>query len=442
MIQRSVAFHADGQLDQAAQELRKLLRKYPRDVQGLLLAGLLECARDDFVRGCGLLAMAARLAPMNPEVLLHHGTALGDADRHEEALDVLEPLKRLEAENPVTHYMTGNALMGQLRTAEAAASYARAVELAPLYKEARWNHAVAELTLGHFDQGWLLAESRRTLDGHSAARDYPPDAFLQPGQRLEGLRLLLYPEQGLGDTLQFARYASRFADLGALVQMEVQAPLRTLLAQMDDRVTVFATGETEHACDVVLPLMSAPWVLGETEAPAALPPYVRADQDRVSHWAARLGASDKPRVGVVWQGSKMNANDRRRSIAAATFESLFGPSFFWCTLAREIDETERAWLGKHGVAAHDEALSDFGETAALIENLDLVITVDTSVAHLAGAMGKPTWILLPYSPDWRWMLGRDDSPWYSSVRLFRQTERGDWTGVIERVRTALAERFG
>ena len=441
LIARSAAYHGKGQLDEAAFELRKLLRKNPRDVQGLILSGLLECARDDFAKGCDFLGRAEQLAPQNLDVLMHYGTALGDADRHEEALAVLIRSDGLRPDDPFTQYLIGNALMGQLRTAEAAVAYGRANALDPDHLQTQWNQALAHLTLGQFEPGWPLFESRRRLAGHSSIRTFPHAVPLTPAHRLEGLRVLLYPEQGLGDTIQFARYASVFADRGARVQMEVQTPLLGLLQGLDSRVAILGPGDTSEAFDAYAPMMSAPWVLGSEPPPPPARPYLAATPERVAAWEARLGPRDRPRIGMVWRGSREHGNDRRRSIGPDTFGRLFDPAYHWIAVANEVSDADRAWLEAHDVAIHAEALTDFSETAALVTALDLVITVDTSVAHLAGALGQETWIVLAHSPDWRWMLGRDDSPWYARARLFRQRERGDWAGVMAAVSAALTVRF-
>jgi hypothetical protein len=261
---------------------------------------------------------------------------------------------------------------------------------------------------------------------------------------IAGKTVLLHAEQGYGDTVQFCRYAKRVAARGAAVVLEVPAALAALLAPLEGVHRLVVKGEALPVFDYHCPLLSLPLAFKTTLAsiPAEIP-YLRSDPIRVAHWRARLGPERRPRVGLVWSGSPGHKDDRDRSIPLAQVIELLSVPAQFVSLQKDVRSADRLILeGQGGVSHFGEALNDFADTAALIELMDVVIAVDTSVAHIAGAMGKAVWILLPRDPDWRWLLQREDSPWYPSARLFRQATAGDWAGVIRRVASALPVALG
>ncbi len=253
--------------------------------------------------------------------------------------------------------------------------------------------------------------------------------------------ILLHAEQGLGDTIQFARYAPLLARMGAKVVLEVPAELAALLGRVAGLAGIVASGEPLPAFDVHCPMGSLPLAL-RTEAtalPAAIP-YLEASEERIAKWRSRLAELPAPRVAIAWSGRAAHPNDRNRSIALARLAPLFAlEAVSFISVQRELRGEDAQALARLPRIAHlGEELHDFDDTAAVLALADLVISVDTSVAHLAGAMGRPAWILLPFAPDWRWMLRREDSPWYPTARLFRQDALGDWDSVIARARGELA----
>jgi glutathione S-transferase len=257
---------------------------------------------------------------------------------------------------------------------------------------------------------------------------------------LAGRTILLHAEQGFGDTLQFVRYAKRVSDLGATVLLEVQAPLKRLLSDIEGIAQVLARGEPLPRFDLHCPLMSLPLAFGTalSTIPADIP-YLRAPADRVARWHARLGERRSLRVGIAWAGISLHKNNHQRSIALARFAALLAASGIeFVNIQKDITPADAAALRGHAnlIQIGDE-LRDFADTAAVISLLDLVVSADTSVVHLAGALGRPVWVLLPFSPDFRWLLGREDSPWYPTARLFRQPRFGDWESVLARVRDEL-----
>jgi Glycosyltransferase family 9 (heptosyltransferase) len=254
--------------------------------------------------------------------------------------------------------------------------------------------------------------------------------------------VLLHAEQGFGDTIQFCRYAPLVAQRAARVILEVQAPLHELIGDLPGVTQAVSRGEALPDFDVHCPLLSLPLVMG-TEL-ATIPskvPYLHARPKAVAEWGARLGLRDRPRVGLAWSGNPAHKNDRNRSIALAAFLPLLRLDATFVSLQPNVSTPDADLLRGSGIVHFGEQLKSFSDTAALISNLDLVVTVDTAVCHLAGALAKPVFVLLPFVPDWRWLLDRDDSPWYPTARLFRQGESRAWDSVIAHVDAALRQYF-
>jgi len=252
---------------------------------------------------------------------------------------------------------------------------------------------------------------------------------------------LLHREQGFGDTIQFIRYPPLVKAKGADVAVMVQPELAPLLRRVMPDIQVVETVPPEATLHC--PLMSLPraFATGLDTIPPA--PVWTADEARRAIWRTRLGASDRPRIGLAWRGSAGHGNDRNRSLPLGAFLSIIDESAAWFGIQKGMPTTD---LEAVSAAPHlrifDSEITDFEDTAALIAEMDLIITVDTSLAHLAGSMGRECWVMLPFNPDWRWLLNRDDSPWYPSVQLFRQSHIGDWAGVMAQLRVALQRRFG
>jgi len=343
----------------------------------------------------------------------------------------------------------GNARGGLDPTLGVRACYEKALELRPDFPPAHWNLALCLLLNGDFAQGWKEYEWRWRWSGFG--EEHRP--FAQPLWRGEppqavGGTLLVTAEQGYGDTLQFARYLPLLVERGYDVVFEAQVPVFTLLWHSLGRHGVRVVPRAETPARVHddlpfarhVPLMSLPERLGtRLETIPGTIPYLFAEPTRQALWATRLNAAAGPRrkVGIAWKGRPLHSRDRERSLPPAALAPLLA-----------VPDTQFFAVQKHeggpadappGVIPLDDLLHDFSETAAAVANLDLVVTVDTSVAHLAGAMGVPVWVMLPFSPDWRWLLGRDDSPWYPTMTLFRQTRAGDWDGVVAEVARRLAE---
>lgn len=369
------------------------------------------------------------------------GLALCEANRLTEAVGHLEAAVRQAAGDPQTRNNLGGVLRELGRLDEAETLYRQAIRLTPEDPALHVNLAIALLLAGRLREGWAEWEWRWR------ARPDMAMGYGQPrweGEPLNGRTLLIHAEQGLGSNIQFCRYVNRIPSGGRLV-LAVQPSLVRLMNGLGGLVTVVAIGDALPKIDLRCPMLSLPRVLG-TNAVADIPadiPYLRADPGAIERWQRRMAGLSGLRVGLVWAGNPEDARmDRRRSMplaALAPLADLSGVSLVSLQVGAAAQALPESPLG---ALVHDwtAELGDFAETAALIEALDLVISVDTAVVHLAGALGKPVWLLNRFDTCWRWLLGRDDSPWYPTLRQFRQTAAGQWDDVVTRVRVALADQ--
>lgn len=470
-----------GEWDAATASYRRALALKP-DSPGLhsSLAGLesKQGALREALDSCG---RALALDPTNPELYTQLGSALTDLGEYEAALKALERALALQPKSTSAVLGMGyvferrgdlaaaaNAFRDALKLdpksasaylhlsiiynleadlANAAGYCKRVLELEPGCAEARSFLGLIDLVQGNYLDGWTQYEERwNTPYGFRFRRKF--EAPRWKGEPLEGSRILLYAEQGLGDTLQFVRYVPVVAALGANVFLEVQPCLQGLLARTPGATDVISCGAPLPAFDWQCPLLSLPWALGTSlDTIPAQVPYVYADPSRVERWQQRLfpaqelarARGNALRVGLVWAGSSSHPNDLWRSISLeqlAPLTNIEAATFYSLQVGAPAEQVKLLGARARLIDLHDE-LKEFEDTAAIIANLDLVISIDTSVAHLAGAMGKAVWILLQKSNDWRWLLGREDSPWYPTARLFRQSKLGEWQEVMTRVEEEL-----
>jgi hypothetical protein len=288
---------------------------------------------------------------------------------------------------------------------------------------------------GDLRRGFELFDCRWDLPGTQPRRIDDLHPAWSGDSVVEGQRILVYPEQGLGDVIHFSRYALLLAERGAHPILEVPARLARLMRSMPVQVVV--SGEKLPEYDCLVPVMSLPKAFRTDMASIPAPvPYLRAEPDLVAQWATRLGARTRPRIGLAWSGNPAHKDDRTRSMPLVAMLPLTGHDADFFAV-----HTERAPGDRAMMEGRIRDLSEsFESTAALLMHLDLLVTVDTSMAHLGGALGVPTWVLLGFDPDWRWFRDRADSPWYPTVRLFRQPSPGDWDSVIAAVSLALRDR--
>lgn len=362
-----------------------------------------------------------------------------------QALASLDRAIALEPTDAVAHYNRAMVLQESSRWGEAVASYDQAVALNPDFAEAQYNRALTLLFLGDFERGWAAFEwrwnnARRLAIGE--ARTFREPVWLGD-EAIAGKRLLLHHEAGLGDTLQFCRYATLAAARGATVVLQAQPSLVSLLAHLDGVSAVIPSGGALPAFDYHCPLMSLPLAFNTTlQTVPAAPSYLRNDTAKVARWRERLGKRTRPRIGLTWSGNPNQPIEPRRRIPLADWLPHLPPEFEYFCLQKDLRAEDRVARDSSGlIVSFDDELPDFAATAALCECMDLVITVDTSVAHLSGALGQRTWVLLSFIPDWRWLLDRADSPWYPGMKLYRQKTAGDWSDVIARVAADLRREF-
>jgi tetratricopeptide (TPR) repeat protein len=381
---------------------------------------------------------AVGLSPRYVEAWSNRGIALHHLNRMNEALACFDNAIALDADHAEAFCNKGISLAAMNQPQQAIECYDQAIRLNPKSASAHFNKALALLVMGDFEKGWKLYEWRWRLKNA-----HPPE-FDQPmwlgAESLRDCTVLLHGEQGLGDVIQMSRFAKLVAASGARVTMQVPATLTGLIARVDGVTEALASPSVPENFDFHVPIMSLPFVfktrLNTVPAEQA---YIKADPKRVTQWAKRLGEKRLPRVGVVWSGDPAHPNDHNRSIPFKEFIRFMPADFSYVCLQRELRKTDpRALVDTQGVQFFGDSIETFSDTAALCDLMDLVITVDTSVGHLAGAMGRPTWLLLPYAPDFRWLLDRSDTPWYPTVKLFRQQSAGGWSEVLGAIKSSLA----
>jgi len=376
---------------------------------------------------------ALALRPGHADALTGRGNALAALGRPAAAVASFDAALAARPDYAEALANRGNALIDLGRLDAAAASYRRAQAIRPGYAEALWNEGVCRLMAGDYAGGWPLHEWRwQTAPLAADARGFAPPQWRGDAD-LAGRTILLHAEQGLGDTLQFCRYAPLVARAGARVVLEVQAPLVPLLAGLDGVAQIVARGAPLPGFDLHCPLMSLPLAFGTDAAtiPADVP-YLAPPPGRAAAWAARLADAPRPRIGIAWAGDPRHGNDRFRSTRADRFAPLLDAAGTVVSLQKDVPAADAAFLAAHpAIRRFEGELADFAETAALVAALDAVVAVDTAVVHLAGALGTPVAVILPaIGLDWRWQQGRDDSPWYPTARLIRHRAPDDWDAAL------------
>jgi tetratricopeptide (TPR) repeat protein len=387
---------------------------------------------------------ALAIRPDHAQAMNNRGNVLRDLGRPAAALEAYDRVLLIRPDHAATLYNRGVVLSDLQRHVDALDSFERSLRLQPDYADAHYNRALTLLRLGDFERGWRAYEWRWSNAQFIAGRRHLPSPLWLGTDSLQGKTILLYSEQGLGDTLMFCRYVPLVAARGAKVVLEAQPTLVPLLENLGGAIRVLAPGNALPTHDYHCPLLSLPLAFNTDRhsIPKAIP-YLLSDAQRASAWRRKLKDIAKPRVGIAWSGAAANLHDQHRSLRLQQMLPLLLKSVQVVSLQKEVRAVDADLLASRPDIGHfGDALVDFADTAALVELLDLVVTVDTSVAHLAAAMGKTVWILLAFNADWRWQLERSDSPWYPTMRLFRQPSSGDWESVIDAVHSALATRFG
>jgi len=427
--------------EEALAAFRQVLARVPQHPQARLGSGIAHAALGALDEAVADFDRALTLAPGHPAAHFNRGIALYDLGRYAEAVAAHDSALAAAPDHAGALLNRGRALAALNRFDDAIASYGKAQALRKDDADVHFMESLALLTLGDYRRGFEKYEWRWRRSGMPEQKsrgrplwrgDYP----------LARKTVLLHAEQGFGDTIQFARYVPLLAANGAKVVLEVQPELTALMARLEGAAAVIARGTAAPPFDVHCPLGSLPLAFKTESAtvPANIP-YLSADNARLAKWSARIGALERPRIALAWAGNPSHLNDRNRSVPFAKLAPLLSIPARFVSIQRDVrGEDAIALAGDSRVTNLGAELDNFADTAALIAQCDLVIAVDTAVAHLAGAMGRPLWMLLPFAPDWRWTLDGETSPWYPTARLFRQTSLGDWDGVIARVGEVL-KRF-
>jgi len=423
--------------DEALASCDRALATQPNFVEAHVNRGMALHALERHDDAMAAFDRALALAPDYPAAWYNRGATLHALQRYDDAVASYDRAVALKPDYAAAYSNRGASLYEMMRFDEALASYDRAVEADPAFPDAHWNEASLRLLLGDLKRGFAEYEWRWTYERLAPAkRDYPQP--LWRGEDIAGRTLLLYSEQGFGDTLQFCRYAPLAAARGARVVLEVEPQVERLMRSLPG-VEVVLKGSAPPAFDFHCPLMSLAHAFGtELATVPADVPYLSAPPALAAAWAARLPQDGRRKIGLCWSGNAAHLRDKERSIAFEVLAPLLGADATFVVVQKDVRDADAALVAARGdVRQVGELLGDFADTAAMLAQLDLVITVDTSIAHLAGALGRPVWLLLPRIPDWRWLLNRDDSPWYPTARLFRQEDGAGWAPVIARVRAAL-----
>jgi tetratricopeptide (TPR) repeat protein len=430
-----------GQFEDAIAVFRRMRNLQPDSVEALCALGIALRRSGRAPEAIAVFRDALTIQPDSSNVHSCLGIALAETDRPDEAIAAFRRAVHLQPDNAVAVKNLGVALAEKGQFDDAIPVLEQAIRLNPDLPVAHGNLALLLLMKGDFDRGWQEYEWRSRVQ---LTLFVPPRNFTQPrwdGRPLQGKTILLHAEQGFGDTIQFVRYLPMVARLGGRIVLDCPKELVRLLRQVPSVQSIIATGDPPPRFDCHCPLLSLPLAFSTNQysIPAEIP-YLTPDPAAVARWKPRIESPATTfKVGLVWAGSAKNKLDNKRSIA---FNQLFqlaapGVHFFSLQKGREVQSPPPEMIFTDWTTE----LHDFADTAALIANLDLVIAVDTAVAHLAGAMGKPVWMMIPFVPDWRWLLNRTDSPWYPTMRLFRQKSVGDWPGVIQAVADALQKNL-
>lgn len=427
---RGIVLQELGQLDAALASFDKAVALKPDNARAHNNRGTILSELRRYADAVSCYEKAIAIEPSFAGAFYNHGMALHDLGRFDDALASFDKAIAVRPDYAEAHHNRGAVLQDILRIDEAIRAYAAAIKLQPDRAESYANQGCCYLQAGRFEDGWHLREWRKKLLQPSGHRTFSQPLWLGR-EPISNRTLFVHWEQGFGDTIQFCRYGRILKAMGANVVMSVQEPLHRLLMQMNPPIEFIGQAEVPKSFDYHCSMLSLPLALATTltTIPAELR-YISSDEKLRRDWDARLPPRSKPRIGIAWKGNAAHRNDRNRSIDPDELEPLLSGDAYCIALQYEDTPPDARLISLAG------QWRDFADTAAVIDNLDLVVAVDTAVAHLAAAMGKPTFVLLPFNSDWRWLLDREDSPWYPSARLFRQKTGEPWQDVIARVRLA------
>ncbi|MBU3567574.1 tetratricopeptide repeat protein [Polynucleobacter alcilacus] len=427
------------QYSDALQFLNSSLKVLPKNSLALSNLGNVFLDLKEYNNALDAYDKAIKIDPKYEEAWSNKGNVLYELKRFEEAIAHHDKALSLNPDYAEGWSNKGNILHELKLLDEAIAHHDKALSLRPNYQDAYWNKSLCLLLQGNFENGLPIYESRwdsKIVDEIGGRRTFEKPKWLGV-ESLQGKTILLYGEQGFGDFIQFCRYTKLVSDLGANVILEVPEALASLMENVEGVSQLVIKGEKLPFFDYQCPLLTLPLALNTTISRIpSYPHYLTSNNNKVFEWKIKLGEKRAKRIGLVWSSMSSFKLDSKRSLMLKDFvKALPIEGFEYICLQKEIKECDKEFFKAYGsIRFFGEELESFADTAALIENLDLVISTCTSIPHLSAALGKETWILLSHVPDWRWLLDRTDSPWYPSVKLFRQPAIGDWDSVFEKVK--------
>ena len=472
LLNKALESLRSSNLQSAELYLKQATRLDAKNPHVFRLLGVIAGQRQEYLAAIDYLNTSLKALPKNPLALINLGNVYFDLGEYSSALEAFDKSIKLDSTYEEAWYNKGNVLFEMGQYDDALLQHDRAIELKPNYcealtnkglalhelkrfneaiehydaalginpnhHEASWNKSLTLLLQGDFKNGLPLYESRwKSILASAIAgkRIFEKPCWIGV-ESLQDKKILLYGEQGLGDFIQFSRYVKLVSNLGAKVILEVPSELASIMSNLEGASNIVVRGEVLPSFDYQCPLMSLPYVF-KTEIntiPGGEETIKFNDVAKTMHWEKRLGFKDKPRVGLVWSGNPRHKNDGNRSLPLKEILSFLPDGYQFVSLQKEVRDSDRVTLEDNPRILHFAGeLVDFSDTAALINCLDLVITVDTSVAHLSAAMDRKTWLLLPCIPDWRWLLDGDTSPWYPAMKLFRQQSKGNWDPVLNKI---------
>jgi tetratricopeptide (TPR) repeat protein len=473
LLQQAIGFHQKGQLAEAQRIYEAVLKMQPRNADALHLSGVIASQIKQFERAVEYFDRAIAVNPAGASFYSNRGNALVELGRLEEAVasfdraierkadfaeawsnrsnalrmqgrpqEAVESCDRalaLRPDYPEAWSNRGNALRMLKRGDEALEAYEKALALRPDYADVHWNKSLTLLSKGDLLPGWEEFEWGWAAKQRGAVRPEHSKPLWLGKESLEGETILLQQEQGFGDIIQFSRYAILAARQGARVILELPKRLVKFLSGMEGVSEIVATGDPLPDFDFHCPLLSLPLAFQTTlETIPTARRYVPADPEKIRRWERILGPKTKPRIGLTWSGRADNINDWLRSMSFEQMAALLSDEFEWISLQKDVREADVDPLrADPRVRLFGDQQEDFSDAAAMCELMDLIICVDTSIAHVSGAVGRPTWLLLSYFADWRWLDEGDTTAWYPGMRLYRQEKLGDWSAPLTRIRDDL-----
>jgi len=440
---RGICLQEIKRLDEAIESYDRVISINPTFVEAYFNYGntLRELKR--FEEAIANYEKAIEIEPNYAEAYLNCGNVFREIKRLDKAISNFEKIIAINPNYAEAYLNYGLILEEFKRFDEAIANYEKAIAIKPDFAAAHWNLSLCNLLTGNFQDGWQSYEWRWMNKEALSFQD--KRNFSQPlwinGETLTDKIILIYAEQGLGDTIQFCRYLPEVALQSKKVIFEVQRNLVKLLNNLGNNIQIIAKGDNLPSFDVRYPLLSLPLAFKtELHTIPPIPKSITSDLQKQTKWKTILGIKTSLRVGLAWSGNSLHKNDHNRSLSLSQLLPYLPSNIDYVCLQNELRDGDKELLEQHcEIKYFGHLLEDFTDTAELCELMDIVVSVDTSVAHLSGMLGKPTWVLISFIPDWRWLLDRDDNPWYPSAKLYRQEKAGDWKSVLEKVKNDLEQ---